>query len=123
MIQVYGLNAAIGINNVGNAFTPQGSCDPLSLASFGVGVYQAGTKADADMLLQCVSNRAKLAIGLSPTMSSGIELRIGDPADFVLFGSHARSESFRARKTTQEIVYDAGYHRVTVFQGKVVSGG
>ena len=51
MIQKYRLNAAIGINNVGNAFTPQGSCDPLSLASFGVGVYQAGTKADADILL------------------------------------------------------------------------
>jgi cytosine/adenosine deaminase-related metal-dependent hydrolase len=51
MIQKYGLNAAIGINNVGNAFTPHGSCDPLSLASFGVGVYQAGTKVDADILL------------------------------------------------------------------------
>ena len=51
MIQKYGLNAAIGINNVGNAFTPHGSCDPLSLASFGVGIYQAGTKADADVLL------------------------------------------------------------------------
>jgi hypothetical protein len=51
IIQRYGVNAAIGINNVGNAFTPQGSCDPLSLASLGVGLYQAGTKADADMLL------------------------------------------------------------------------
>jgi cytosine/adenosine deaminase-related metal-dependent hydrolase len=51
MIQKYGLNAALGINNVGNAFTPHGSCDPLSLASFGVGVYQAGTKVDAEILL------------------------------------------------------------------------
>jgi hypothetical protein len=51
MINKYGLNAAIGINNVGNAFTPQGNCDPLSLASLGVGVYQAGTKADAELLL------------------------------------------------------------------------
>jgi cytosine/adenosine deaminase-related metal-dependent hydrolase len=51
MIKKYGLNGAIGINNVGNAFTPQGSCDPLSLASLGVGVYQAGTKEDADILL------------------------------------------------------------------------
>ena len=50
MIRKYGLNAAIGINNVGNAFTPQGSCDPLSLASLGVGVYQAGTEEDADIL-------------------------------------------------------------------------
>jgi hypothetical protein len=51
MIQKYGLNAAIGINNVGNAFTPQGSCDPLSLASLGVGVYHAGTEEDAGILL------------------------------------------------------------------------
>lgn len=51
MVKKYGLNAAIGINNVGNAFTPQGSCDPLSLASLGVGVYHAGTKADAELLL------------------------------------------------------------------------
>ena len=51
MIQQYGFNAAIGINNVGNAFTPHGSCDPLSLASFGVGVYQAGSETDAEVLL------------------------------------------------------------------------
>ncbi|EHK98873.1 putative Uncharacterized TLC domain-containing protein C17A2.02c [Glarea lozoyensis 74030] len=51
MIKKYGLNGAIGINNVGNAFTPQGNCDPLSLASLGVAVYQAGTKEDADILL------------------------------------------------------------------------
>lgn len=54
MIKEYGLDAAIGINNVGNAFTPHGSCDPLSLASLSVGLYQAGTKADADVLF--VSN-------------------------------------------------------------------
>lgn len=51
MINKYGLNAAIGVNNVGNAFTPQGSCDPLGLASLSVGLYQAGTKGDADILL------------------------------------------------------------------------
>jgi len=53
MIQKYGFNVAVGINNVGNAFTPQGSSDPLALASLGVGVYQAGTKVDADILLVC----------------------------------------------------------------------
>jgi hypothetical protein len=51
MIKEYGLQAAIGINNVGNAFTPQGGCDPLSVACLGVGIYQAGTKEDADILL------------------------------------------------------------------------
>jgi hypothetical protein len=51
MIKRYGLQAALGVNNVGNAFTPHGSCDPLSVASLGVGVYQAGTKTDAEVLL------------------------------------------------------------------------
>lgn len=50
LIQQYGFNAAISINNVGNAFTPQGNCDPLSLAQLAVGVYQAGTKKDAELL-------------------------------------------------------------------------
>lgn len=50
MIEKYGLQAAVAVNNVGNAFTPQGSSDPLSVASLGVGLYQAGTKKDADVL-------------------------------------------------------------------------
>jgi hypothetical protein len=29
LISYHGFNAAIAINNVGNAFTPQGNCDPL----------------------------------------------------------------------------------------------
>jgi hypothetical protein len=51
MIKRYGTQAALGVNNVGNAFTPQGSCKPLSVACLGVGIYQAGTKLDADILL------------------------------------------------------------------------
>jgi hypothetical protein len=51
MIKKYGLQAAVGVNNVGNAFTPQGSCDPFSVASLGVAVYHAGTKEDAEILL------------------------------------------------------------------------
>jgi len=57
LIKQYGLNACIGINNIGNAFTPYGSCDPLTLACNGVGIYQAGTKADAELLYECVSSR------------------------------------------------------------------
>jgi len=50
MIKTYGLNAAIGINNIGNAFTPYGNCDPLSLASFGVGIYQVRRSIRAEIL-------------------------------------------------------------------------
>ncbi|KAI0881005.1 Metallo-dependent hydrolase [Annulohypoxylon maeteangense] len=64
MIKDLGLSACIGVNNVGNAFTPFGSGDPLQAASWGVGIYQAGTVADAMMLYGCVSWLAKRAIGL-----------------------------------------------------------
>lgn len=57
VIKKYGMNAVIGVNNVGNAFTPQGSPDPLALASLGVGLYQAGTKQDTDLLLVCYKQR------------------------------------------------------------------
>jgi cytosine/adenosine deaminase-related metal-dependent hydrolase len=50
LISEYGLDAAISINNIGNAFTPQGNCDPLSLAQLAVGLYQAGTKHDAELI-------------------------------------------------------------------------
>jgi cytosine/adenosine deaminase-related metal-dependent hydrolase len=50
LVKQYGLNAAIAINNVGNAFTPQGNCDPLSIAQLGVGLYQAPTKDDVQLL-------------------------------------------------------------------------
>ncbi|KAL9062594.1 MAG: hypothetical protein Q9157_008783 [Trypethelium eluteriae] len=50
LIKNYSFEAAIGVNNVGNAFTPQGNCDPLSVACLGVGAYQAGTKEDTELL-------------------------------------------------------------------------
>ncbi len=55
MIKKYELNGAIGVNNVGNPFTPQGNCDPMSLASVGVCIYQTGTKKDTELLY--VSNQ------------------------------------------------------------------
>lgn len=50
MIQQYGFNGAIGINNISNPFTPQGNCDPMSIASLGVGLYHAGRKTDTQIL-------------------------------------------------------------------------
>ena len=66
MITDWGLNACIGVNNVGNPFTPHGNGDPLQLACWGVGLYHAGTADDAELLYQCVSDRAMRAIGLEP---------------------------------------------------------
>lgn len=64
MIKDHNLNACIGVNNVGNAFTPYGDGDPLQLACWGAGIYHAGTVADAELLYDCISGRARRAIGL-----------------------------------------------------------
>ncbi|KAK3941765.1 hypothetical protein QBC46DRAFT_381934 [Diplogelasinospora grovesii] len=64
LIRDYGLNGCLGVNNVGNAFTPFGNGDPLQLACWGVGLYHAGTPSDAELLYGCVSWRARQAIGL-----------------------------------------------------------
>lgn len=64
MIKQYDLDGCIGVNNVGNAFTPYGDGDPLQLACWGTGIYHAGTVADAELLYDCISGRARRAIGV-----------------------------------------------------------
>jgi hypothetical protein len=112
LIRKHGLNACLGINNIGNAFTPHGSCDPLTLACHGIGIYNAGTKEDAEVLYECVSTRARAAIGLGNGTPSAkrpehpevvtLETREGD-GDFVLFA--AETPEWRTRKTVAEAVY------------------
>ena len=123
MIQKYNLQGTIGVNNVGNAFTPQGSCDPMGIASMGVGLYQAGTKRDTELLYECVSNRAKAAIGHG---RSELELKVGDYADFVLFGEKKMEDEIypgkaRRRNTIQEIIYDPPSERRTVYRGCLIA--
>ncbi|CAK7263794.1 hypothetical protein SEPCBS119000_000667 [Sporothrix epigloea] len=64
LIREFGLAACLGVNNVGNAFTPYGTGDPLQLACWGVGLYHAGTGQDAHLLYGSVSWRARAAIGI-----------------------------------------------------------
>lgn len=123
MIQKYNLEGTIGVNNVGNAFTPQGSCDPMAIASMGVGLYQAGTKSDTELLFECVSTKAKAAIGGA---TSELGLKEGDYADFVLFGAKkAGDETYlgkpRGRNTIQEIIYDPPRERRTVYRGCLIA--
>lgn len=47
----YGLQIAMSVNNIENAFTPQGSLDPLSLCTFGVAVFQISTPEDIRTLV------------------------------------------------------------------------
>ena len=48
------VDVALSVNNVGNAFTPQGSADPLGLIPLGVALYQDATSPALRRLL--VSN-------------------------------------------------------------------
>ncbi|KAI1848290.1 hypothetical protein JX265_013846 [Neoarthrinium moseri] len=77
LIKDYSMSACLGVNNVGNAFTPYGTGDPLQLASWGVGIYQAGTVEDAQLLFSCVSWGARRAIGLEVTSDNG-DIKVGD---------------------------------------------
>jgi hypothetical protein len=109
LINNYKIDACIGINNIGNAFTPHGSCDPLTLACNGVGIYQAGTLDDAELLYACVSTRARQAIGLSDGVTNDTErlsllqIKPGDDGSLVLFGSE--EQSWRTRRSVAEVVY------------------
>ena len=120
MVQKYGMQGAIAINNVGNAFTPYGSCDPLSIASIGVGLYHAGTKMDAQLLYECVSGRAMEAIGYT-----SMKFAIGESANFVLFNTGGSEGSLlssqRGRKTLQEVLYDPPKDRKTVSRGHLIT--
>ncbi len=129
MVRKLELDAVISVNNVGNAFTPWGSADPLGLACLGVGMYQAGTVSDAELLYECVSTRARAAIGLSsPSQSDpGVCLKQGDCADFLLLydGDDTgllEPGASRARKSIAEVVWDPPVRtsRAVVSRGRVV---
>jgi hypothetical protein len=62
-------------------------------------------------------------MGINLSLSYGLELDCGDPADFVIIGdnSASTSSSFRSRKTTQEVICDPAKERTTVFNGEIVN--
>jgi hypothetical protein len=52
----YGIKVAMAVNNVDNAFTPQGTLDPLSsLVTFGVAIFQAVTPREIRTLIVSTS--------------------------------------------------------------------
>ncbi|PNS14999.1 hypothetical protein CAC42_2228 [Sphaceloma murrayae] len=107
LVKDYRLNAAIGMNNIGNAFTPNGCCDPLYLANLGVGLYQTGTVRDANLLYRCISDFAKAAIGLSDQDIGELNDHnsgLGRQSDLVLFPK--APEGFE----TEEGIADKVYH-------------
>ncbi|KAK0201717.1 Metallo-dependent hydrolase [Desarmillaria ectypa] len=47
----YDLQIAMGVNNIENAFTPQGSVDPLALCTLGVALFQSAAPRDIKTLM------------------------------------------------------------------------
>jgi len=84
----YNIHMAMSVNNVQNAFTPQGSVDPLSLCTLGVALFQSATPKDLATLLRSVTLTSKRAIA-QKTVHEDLCVTINDPADFViLHGTH-----------------------------------
>ncbi|KAF7314243.1 hypothetical protein MKEN_00896800 [Mycena kentingensis (nom. inval.)] len=107
----HNLHVAMSVNNVQNAFTPQGSLDPLALCTLGVSLFQAATPNDLRTLLRAVSLTCKEAIA-SPNIANDLSLSVGDPADFVILHSSPDLAS---------AVLNPSYDRTTVRHGVVVA--
>ena len=144
IMQKLGLRCALGVNNVGNAFTPWGTADPLGVASLGVGLYQMGSKGAAEGLYELVSSRAKEAIGVGEggegfaDRPGQAHLKPGDAADMVVFGRLDRDgdggdrgdgaselrwkhRAFdRPRMSVADVVWDPPTERTTIFRGRAI---
>ncbi|TCD70545.1 hypothetical protein EIP91_002891 [Steccherinum ochraceum] len=96
----HGIHVAMAVNNVQNAFTPQGPPDPLALCSLGVAIFQAATPADCQSLVRSVTASARQAVGQgasqpadSDQSNAGLVPQIGDAADFVILqGNNRKTE-------------------------------
>lgn len=109
----HGIRIAMSVNNIENAFTPQGYLDPFTLTSLGVSIFQVGTEPEWRELLHSVTVVAKAAIGCdSEDTDDNLAPRIGDPADFVLIHEANR---------WQTVVLSPPFDRTTVLGGRVVA--
>ncbi len=66
----YGIQMAMSVNNIENAFTPQGSVDPLGLCTLGAAIFQSATSADIRIL--AASTQVFFSLILNSSGSSGL---------------------------------------------------
>ncbi|KAJ3910589.1 Metallo-dependent hydrolase [Lentinula edodes] len=107
----YNIQIAMSVNNVENAFTPQGSADPLALCTFGAAIFQAATKTDIQTLAKSVTITSKVAIGQTNVPLELYPQR-GDIADFVIL---------HGIQTLRQAVLNPPYDRTTIRNGIVVA--
>ncbi|KAJ7644110.1 hypothetical protein FB45DRAFT_824055 [Roridomyces roridus] len=106
----YHVEMAMSVNNVQNAFTPQGTADPFSLCTLGVALFQSATPEDIETLVRAVTLKSKEAIGMEHAQS--LTISPGDPADFVIV--HDTPD-------LQAAVLSPSYDRTVIKAGKVVA--
>ncbi|KAJ7175821.1 hypothetical protein C8R46DRAFT_1079631 [Mycena filopes] len=107
----YGIEMAMSINNAQNAFTPQGSLDPLSLCTLGVAIFQSATPKDITTLLRSVTLTSKRALA-DKDVAEGLRISTNDRADFVLL---------HGTQDIQSAVLNPAYDRTTIRGGVVVA--
>ncbi|KAJ3989773.1 hypothetical protein F5890DRAFT_1549326 [Lentinula detonsa] len=107
----YDLQIAMSVNNVENAFTPQGSVDPLALCTFGAAVFQAATKTDIQILTKAVTITSKVAIGQT-NVPLDLFPQPGDTADFVIL---------HGIRTLRQAVLNPPHNRTTIRNGIIVA--
>ncbi|KAL4250065.1 Metal-dependent hydrolase [Abortiporus biennis] len=108
----YQLPFAMSVNNVDNAFTPQGSMDPLSLCTLGVALFHTCTVVDCACMLQSISTIARYAIGMESSSRTLVPTS-NDTANFVLL--HGVQKISSAARSSPS------FERTTVFQGRKVA--
>ncbi|RPB10876.1 Metallo-dependent hydrolase [Morchella conica CCBAS932] len=117
-IRNYDFDVALGVGNVGNAFTPMGGVDPLGMAAWLGTVYQGGSQADCRVLLECITTRAKEAIGVMQNQykdDDRMAISVGDQADLVIVGQRSRDMG------VHELFVEPGYGRIVIKGGKIVA--
>ncbi|EPT05239.1 hypothetical protein FOMPIDRAFT_125332 [Fomitopsis schrenkii] len=106
----YGVGVGMAVNNVENAFTPQGVVDPLALCPLGVAVFQDGTEMGCRTLIEAVTITARVAIAArGPTSLTPIA---GDPADFVLLHEN---------DSVSSAALNPSYARTVIKDGQIVA--
>ncbi|CAO1637305.1 unnamed protein product [Parajaminaea phylloscopi] len=109
----WGIQCSVGLNNVGNLFTPQACVDPLvGLLPLLVALYQTSSLEDLALLLSMVTRDAHAAIGSTPAVSKG-----GDAA---LWQTTLLLPSLSA-KTFAEFALDPPLNRTLIRKGKVIA--
>lgn len=109
----YDLQIAMSVNNIENAFTPQGSVDPLALCTLGVALFQSATPGDIRTLIRSVTLTSKRALGIAPSdLPQGLFPQKGDPADFVII---------HETQTLYQAVLNPSHDRTTIRGGAVVA--